>query len=389
MNAAVMQARSALSNLKDPSLFKDAATSTAHGSRPTTSRASTWTTRPTARSSARCPTAGVEETQRAIAAADKALPAWRALLAKERSAILRKWFDLMVANADDLALILTTEQGKPLAEAKGEILYGASFIEWFAEEAKRVYGDIIPSPTADKRILVIKQPIGVVARDHAVELPQRDDHAQGRPGARRRLHDGAQAREPDAVLRAGARRARHPRRHPQGRLQRDHRQRARHRRRADREPRGEEDHLHRLHRGRQGADAPERGHREEARAGAGRQRALHRLRRRRPRGGRRRRHDLEVPQQRADLRVRQPHLRPGLRVRRVRRDARREGARAQGRPRHRARASPLGPLIDTNAMAKVEEHIADAIAKGAQGRSWAASATRSAGASSSRRSSPA
>jgi succinate-semialdehyde dehydrogenase/glutarate-semialdehyde dehydrogenase len=109
------------------------------------------------------PDCGGAETRRAIEAAAKALPAWRALTAKERSAILRKWFDLMVAHADDLAAILTAEQGKPLAEAKGEILYGASFIEWFAEEAKRVYGDVIPSPNNDKRIVVIKQPIGVVA----------------------------------------------------------------------------------------------------------------------------------------------------------------------------------------------------------------------------------
>jgi succinate-semialdehyde dehydrogenase/glutarate-semialdehyde dehydrogenase len=108
------------------------------------------------------PECGASETRRAIEAAARALPAWRALTAKERSAVLRKWFDLMVASADDLAAILTAEQGKPLAEAKGEILYGASFIEWFAEEAKRVYGDVIPSPNSDKRIVVIKQPIGVV-----------------------------------------------------------------------------------------------------------------------------------------------------------------------------------------------------------------------------------
>ena len=109
------------------------------------------------------PDMGAAETRRAIDAAAAALPAWRALPAKERSRILRKWFDLIVASADDLALLLTTEQGKPLAEAKGEILYGASFVEWFAEEAKRVYGDVIPSPTADRRLIVVKQPIGVVA----------------------------------------------------------------------------------------------------------------------------------------------------------------------------------------------------------------------------------
>jgi len=109
------------------------------------------------------PELGAAETRRAIEAAERALPAWRGLLAKERSAILRKWFDLMVAHADDLAALLTAEQGKPLAEAKGEILYGASFIEWFAEEGKRIYGDVIPTPAQDKRIVVIKQAIGVVA----------------------------------------------------------------------------------------------------------------------------------------------------------------------------------------------------------------------------------
>jgi succinate-semialdehyde dehydrogenase/glutarate-semialdehyde dehydrogenase len=109
------------------------------------------------------PDMGVAETKRAIEAAEKAWPAWRAKTAKERAAILRKWFDLMMANQDDLGLILTTEQGKPLAEAKGEIAYGASFVEWFAEEAKRVYGDVIPQHQGDKRILVLKQPIGVSA----------------------------------------------------------------------------------------------------------------------------------------------------------------------------------------------------------------------------------
>ncbi len=107
------------------------------------------------------PKMGAAETRRAIESANAAFPAWRAKLPKERANILRKWFELMVANADDLGLLLTTEQGKPLAEAKGEIIYAASFIEWFAEEAKRIYGDVIPQHQADKRLVVIKQPIGV------------------------------------------------------------------------------------------------------------------------------------------------------------------------------------------------------------------------------------
>lgn len=108
------------------------------------------------------PDLGVEETRQAIEAAYKAQKQWAALTGKERAAILRKLFDLMIDNADDLAVILTAEMGKPLAEAKGEILYGASFVEWFGEEAKRIYGDTIPAPQRDKRTLVIKQPVGVV-----------------------------------------------------------------------------------------------------------------------------------------------------------------------------------------------------------------------------------
>jgi len=109
------------------------------------------------------PRMGAAETRRAIAAANAAWPAWRAKTAKERSVILRKWHDLMMENADDLALILTTEQGKPLAEAKGEIGYAASFLEWFAEEGKRIYGDTIPTVANDKRIVVTKEPVGVCA----------------------------------------------------------------------------------------------------------------------------------------------------------------------------------------------------------------------------------
>jgi succinate-semialdehyde dehydrogenase/glutarate-semialdehyde dehydrogenase len=109
------------------------------------------------------PRMGTIETRRAIDTANAAWPAWRATTAKQRATILRKWHDLMLENADDLAKILTTEQGKPLAEAKGEILYAASFLEWFAEEGKRVNGDTIPTPASDKRIVVTKEPIGVCA----------------------------------------------------------------------------------------------------------------------------------------------------------------------------------------------------------------------------------
>ncbi|MCZ8153963.1 MAG: NAD-dependent succinate-semialdehyde dehydrogenase [Rhodobacteraceae bacterium] len=108
------------------------------------------------------PNLGRAETARAIAAAEVAMKDWAARTGKERAAVLRKWFDLMMANQDDLGKILTAEMGKPLAEAKGEVAYGASFIEWFAEEAKRVYGETIPGHQRDKRITVIKQPIGVV-----------------------------------------------------------------------------------------------------------------------------------------------------------------------------------------------------------------------------------
>ncbi len=112
---------------------------------------------------ARVPDMGRDDARLAISAAQVAFDGWRVRPAKERAAILRRWFDLIMANQDDLATILTAEQGKPLAEAKGEIAYGANFVEWFAEEAKRVYGDIIPTNAMDRRLLVTKEPIGVVA----------------------------------------------------------------------------------------------------------------------------------------------------------------------------------------------------------------------------------
>ena len=112
---------------------------------------------------ARVPDMGAAETRRAIDAADAAWPAWRSRTAKERAAVLRKWFELMLAHSDDLAFLMTGEQGKPLSEAKGEVAYAASFVEWFAEEAKRVYGDTIPATQADKRLIIVRQPVGVCA----------------------------------------------------------------------------------------------------------------------------------------------------------------------------------------------------------------------------------
>ncbi|MBV8225494.1 MAG: aldehyde dehydrogenase family protein, partial [Verrucomicrobia bacterium] len=110
---------------------------------------------------AQVPDMGAAETRRAIEAAKAAWPEWRRKPARERAGLLRKWHDLMMTNLDDLAALMTAEQGKPLAESKGEISYAASFIEWFAEEGKRVYGDTIPSPWNDRRLIVVKEPVGV------------------------------------------------------------------------------------------------------------------------------------------------------------------------------------------------------------------------------------
>ncbi|WP_417320921.1 NAD-dependent succinate-semialdehyde dehydrogenase [Emcibacter sp.] len=112
---------------------------------------------------ARVSDCGAAETVRAIEAAETAFAAWKLTTAKERAALLRRWFQLIMDNQEDLALLMSAEQGKPLAESRGEIAYGASYLEWYAEEAKRAYGDVIPTPAADKRIVTLKQPVGVVA----------------------------------------------------------------------------------------------------------------------------------------------------------------------------------------------------------------------------------
>jgi succinate-semialdehyde dehydrogenase/glutarate-semialdehyde dehydrogenase len=150
-------------NLKDPTLLRQQCyvdgqwlDARSGGTRPVTNPA-------TGAVLGTVPFMGADETRTAIDAAAAAFPAWAARTAKDRATLLRRWYDLMLANADDLATLMTAEQGKPLAEAKGEITYAASFIEWFAEEAKRVYGDVIPGHQPDKRIFVLRQPVGVVA----------------------------------------------------------------------------------------------------------------------------------------------------------------------------------------------------------------------------------
>lgn len=109
------------------------------------------------------PLMGMAETRRAVVAAEAAWPAWRSRTAKDRAAVLRKWFELIIANTEDLAQLMTAEQGKPLAEARAEVQYAASFVEWFAEEGKRLYGETVPSPLADRRLVVLREPIGVCA----------------------------------------------------------------------------------------------------------------------------------------------------------------------------------------------------------------------------------
>jgi len=149
--------------LRDPSLFRQACLVDGRWIEAASGRSTAVRNPATGEVLGSVPALGRDETRAAIAAAHRAFPAWRALTAKERAAILRRLYDLMLANADDLALIMTSEQGKPLAEARGEVLYAAAFIEWFAEEGKRAYGEMIPTNATGRRILVLKEPVGVFA----------------------------------------------------------------------------------------------------------------------------------------------------------------------------------------------------------------------------------
>ena len=253
------------------------------------------------------PKMGAEETRRAIEAADRALPAWRAKTAKERAQILRRWFDLMMANQEDLATLMTAEQGKPLAEAKGEIAYAASFIEWFGEEGKRIYGDTIPAHGTDKRIVVIKEPIGVCAAITPWNFPAAMITRKCGPalaaGCTMVLKPATATPYSALALCELAERAGVPKgvfSCVTGGATGD-------RRRDDLEPDRAQADLHRLDRDRQIADGAMRRDGEEDVARTGRQRAVHRVRRRRHRDGGQGRDRLQIPECRADLRLRQPH----------------------------------------------------------------------------------
>ena len=154
---------SVAAELKDPRLFREACYVDGEWVKGNSNQTISVDNPATSEIIGRVPKLSGPETRQAIEAANRAFPAWSKKTAKERAAVLRRWFDLMMANQEDLARLMTLEQGKPLAESRGEVAYAAAFLEWFGEEAKRVYGDTIPQHQADKRIVVIKQPIGVVA----------------------------------------------------------------------------------------------------------------------------------------------------------------------------------------------------------------------------------
>jgi succinate-semialdehyde dehydrogenase/glutarate-semialdehyde dehydrogenase len=222
---------------------------------------------------------GPADAQAAIAAANAAWPAWRSKTAKERSIILRKWFDLLMANQDDLGRIMTAEQGKPLPEAKGEVAYGASFVEWFAEEAKRVNGETLPPFDNNRRLMVLRQPIGVCAAITPWNFPLAmitrkvaPALAAGCPVVIKpaELTPLTALAAAELAMRAGI---------PAGVLNLLSADSANDcdRQGAVRKRRGAPHQLHRLHRSRPHPDGAERPHGQEAVAGTGRQRAVHRV----------------------------------------------------------------------------------------------------------------
>ena len=286
----------------------------------------------------RCRRSAPRKTTQAVEAAERAFPAWAKLTAKQRSNILRKWFDLIIANREDLALILTSEQGKPLAEALGEVDIGGAYVEFFAEEARRVYGETIPTQRPDARLLAIKQPIGVCGAITPWNFPCSMITRKVSPalaaGCTVVLKPANETPLTALALVALAEKAGVPKgvfNILTGNSSAIGKVLVRASRRALRR-------LHRLDRSRQDPLSAGRCRREEARPRTRRQRAVRGVRRRRYRCRGRGRHRLEVPQHGPDLRLRQPHLRPGQDLRRVRREAFEEGRGDEDRRRHRSTA---------------------------------------------------
>ena len=276
--------------------------------------------RPFARSPTERPTTRRPRwTRRATAQAD-----WAATPPNERSEILHDAFKAIGEQADDLALLMTLEMGKSVAESKAELTYAAEFFRWFAGEALRIDGYYKNAGNGASRVLVMRQPVGPLLLHHPLELPERDGHAQDRPGARRRLHDGREAGAADAALDARAGEAPRGVRPARRRPQRDHLEEVRRRLRADhRRPAPSQALLHRLDRGRAKADRPGRRQRPEGLDGARRQRAVPGLRGRRRRRRDRGRDDRQDAKRRRGLHLGQPLPRPRVARRRVRREARR------------------------------------------------------------------
>ena len=259
------------------------------------------------------PKLGAAETRRAIEAADRAFKSWSRTTAKERAKILRKWFDLMMANQEDLAILMTREQGKPLAESRGEIAYGAAFVEWYAEEGKRVYGDIIPTVADSRRLMVFKQPVGVCAAITPWNFPNAMITRKCAPalaaGCTVVVKPASFTPYSALALAELAERAGIPKgvfnvvtgsaKEVGGELTGN--------------DLGAQAVVHRLDRGRQDPAQAVRRHRQEGQHGARRPCAVDHLRRRRHRRRGQGRDRLQVPQLGPDLRLHQPDLRAGAR----------------------------------------------------------------------------
>ncbi len=218
----------------------------------------------------RVPALGAAETEIAIAGAARAFESWRRVSAGERGSILQRWFELIMDNQEDLARLMTAEQGKPLSESRGEVAYAASFIEWFAQESRRAYGQVIPGHMADKRPGGIARATGRRRGRHALEFPRRHDYPQGGAGAGGGLYDRAEALRAHTLFCTGFGVVGEPGRRAGGSVQRGDGRACRHRRGTDHRSAGAQIYIHRIDPNRQAARRPLHGYRKACVAGVGR-----------------------------------------------------------------------------------------------------------------------